>query len=147
MTYTIKEVADKFDLSPYTIRYYDKEGLLPFVSKNQNGYREFTESDLGLLHTICCLKNTGMSIKDIKLYIEYCMEGSSTIADRRALLTQQKRQVMEQITALAVNLKEIDKKLETYSSPEAVKIIDEQRRLSGLEKEMYGLENPYKNIG
>ncbi|EGP8367258.1 MerR family DNA-binding transcriptional regulator, partial [Listeria monocytogenes] len=54
MTYSIKEVSKIFNLSIYTLRYYDKQGLLPFVSKNQSGYREFTESDLNLIHTICC---------------------------------------------------------------------------------------------
>ena len=44
-TYTIKEVAEKFDLTISTIRFYDKKGLLPFVAKNDSGYREFTESD------------------------------------------------------------------------------------------------------
>jgi DNA-binding transcriptional MerR regulator len=77
MTYTIKEVSEIFDLSIYTLRYYDKQGLLPFVSKNASGYREFTESDLGFIYTICCLKNTGMPLKDIRTYIDYCMQGVS----------------------------------------------------------------------
>lgn len=65
MTYTIKEVADKVGLSAYTLRFYDKQGLLPFVSRNESGYRAFTDGDLHLLHTIICLKNTGMAISAI----------------------------------------------------------------------------------
>ena len=76
LTYTIKDVAKIFGLSIYTIRFYDKEGLLPFVSRNKSGNRVFTESDVNLIKTICCLKNTGMQIKDIKKYIDFCMEGT-----------------------------------------------------------------------
>ena len=65
MTYSIKEVAEKTNLSIYTLRFYDKQGLLPFVSRNASGYRTFTEGDLHLLKTICCLKETGMKIADI----------------------------------------------------------------------------------
>ncbi|MCG0673647.1 transcription regulator [Lactiplantibacillus plantarum] len=76
MTYTIKEVADKVGLSAYTLRFYDKQGLLPFVSRNESGYRAFTDGDLHLLHTIICLKNTGMAISAIRQYISYVMAGS-----------------------------------------------------------------------
>jgi len=65
-------------LSIYTIRFYDKEGLLPFVSRNKSGNREFTESDLNLFKMICCLKKTGVQIKDIKKYIDLCMKGAGT---------------------------------------------------------------------
>ncbi len=66
MTYTIKDISKMFGISIYTIRFYDKEGLLPFVMRNKSGNRVFTESDVGLFRTICCLKNTGMQLKDIK---------------------------------------------------------------------------------
>ncbi|WP_369473136.1 MerR family transcriptional regulator [Secundilactobacillus kimchicus] len=59
MTYAIGDVAEKFNLSISTIRYYDKRGLLPFVSKNKSGHRAFTDSDLKMLYTVCCLKDTG----------------------------------------------------------------------------------------
>ncbi len=68
MTYTIKEVAQKVGLSIYTLRFYDKQGLLPFVMRNTAGYRTFTDSDLSIIHTICCLKNTDMKISDIRQY-------------------------------------------------------------------------------
>lgn len=95
MTYSIKEVSKIFNLSIYTLRYYDKQGLLPFVSKNQSGYREFTESDLNLIHTICCLKNTGMSLKQIRTYIDYCMEGPVSIEARKQLLLDHRAAVLK----------------------------------------------------
>ncbi|MDT2828576.1 MerR family transcriptional regulator [Enterococcus viikkiensis] len=125
-TYSIKEVADKFDLTISTIRYYDKKGLLPFVAKNKSGYREFTESDLNLIHTICCLKNTGMPIHDIKEYIECSMEGSKTIEQRKQLLQSHKEAVLQQQAQLMENLKEIEWKIERYDSPDAKEKIDAQ---------------------
>lgn len=90
-TYSIKEVADYFHLPISTIHYYDKKGLLPFVSKNEAGYRVFSESDFGFIKTICCLKNTGMPIKDIRTYIDLCMQGTASIQQRRELLQQHKK--------------------------------------------------------
>lgn len=143
MTYTIKEVSELFDLSIYTLRYYDKQGLLPFVSKNKSGYREFTDADLGFIHTICCLKNTGMLIKDIRTYITYCMEGTATIEKREQLLSKHREQVLQEISHLESNLKEINRKLDVYTAPNAVEIIRAQLHFSSLEKEKNDLANPF----
>nr|WP_242595917.1 MerR family transcriptional regulator [Enterococcus sp. MJM12] len=142
--YSIKEVAELFGLSVYTLRYYDKAGLLPFVSKNEAGYRVFTESDLGFIQTICCLKDTGMPVKTIKVYIDYCMEGTKSIPKRCALLAQHRQNVLAEIESLQQNLKEVDEKLATYTSPEAVKVVAAMRQFSSAEKERYGLYNPYR---
>jgi DNA-binding transcriptional MerR regulator len=88
LIYTVKDVAKITGLSIYAIRFYDKEGLMPFVSRNQSRTRVFTESDIKQIMTICCLKNTGMQIKDIKKYIDYYMEGSNTIDSRKKLMME-----------------------------------------------------------
>ncbi len=134
MTYSIKEVAEKTSLSIYTLRFYDKQGLLPFVSRDQSGYRAFTDSDLSLIHTICCLKNTDMKIKDICTYIDYCMAGASTIEKRKTLLEHHRQEVLAKQQALTENLQEIDYKLAVYSNPDAAKIIDEERQMVSQEK-------------
>jgi len=79
LTYTIKQTSEKTGLSIYTLRFYNKQGLLPFVGRNKSGARIFTQSDILMIQTICCLKNTNMQIKDIKKYIEYVMNGIETI--------------------------------------------------------------------
>ena len=66
--YTIKEAAVKMNLPASTIRYYDKQGLLPFVQRSESGYRMFSEKDIDLLNMIECLKLTGMPIKEIKQF-------------------------------------------------------------------------------
>ena len=134
MTYTIKDISEKFGISIYTIRFYDKEGLLPFVLRNKVGNRVFTESDVGLFGIICCLKNTGMQIKDIKKYIDFCMLGASTIDERKDLLLEHEEVIMNQIKTLNENLNLIHSKIEKYESPNAVEIINEERRLVHAEK-------------
>ena len=138
-TNSIKEVADDFDLSISTIRYYDKKGLLPFVAKNEAGYRIFTDADLNLIKTIVCLKNTGMSIKDIRTYIEYVMDGPETIDQRKALLQRHKRQVLLKQQMLTENLKEIDIKLDRYDSPNATEIVGQQFEYLREEKQQLKL--------
>lgn len=65
MSYSISEVAEKLNLTVYTLRYYDKEGLMPFVERSSNGTRLFKDSDIDALKVIECLKSTGMPIKEI----------------------------------------------------------------------------------
>lgn len=143
MTYTIKDVARITGLSIFTIHFYDKEGLLPFVSRNKSGIRVFTESDINQIMTICCLKNTGMQIKDIKKYIDYCMEGTGTINSRKELFAEHRAKIISQINALHENLKLIDSKLEIYSSPNAAEIINALRRIVDDEKHENGLPSCY----
>lgn len=139
MTYLIKDVSKILGLSIYTIRFYDKEGLLPFVSRNKSGNREFTESDLGLFKVICCLKNSGMQIKDIKKYIDFCMVGASTIDARKKLLLEHRKEIMKQMNALNKNLGIVDFKIEMYEAPNAIEIINEQRRQAYEEKRQNNL--------
>jgi DNA-binding transcriptional MerR regulator len=136
-------VAKITGLSIFTIRFYDKEGLLPFVSRNKSGIRVFTESDIAQMKTICCLKNTGMHIKDIKKYIDFCMAGTKTIDSRKKLLLEHRNEVLNQIDALNENLKLIDSKLETYASPNAVEIINEKIKKVKEEKRENGLLSSY----
>jgi len=140
LSYTINQVATMFDISAYTIRFYDKEGLLPFVSRNKSGNREFTESDLNLFKIIYCLKNTGMQIKDIKKYIDLCMEGTDTINVRQKLLTEHRNEIMKQMEGLKENLSLIDAKIEIYKSPDAVKIVNEQLKKAYNEKRKNNLQ-------
>ncbi len=71
LSYSIGQVAQKTGLSAYTLRYYEKEGLLPFVKKSDSGMRVYTDSDIAWLSMIECLKATGMPIKEIRLYIKW----------------------------------------------------------------------------
>jgi DNA-binding transcriptional MerR regulator len=75
MIYTVGEMAQKLGVPASTLRYYDKEGLLPFVERSSGGIRMFRENDFEWLQVIRCMKKAGMSIKDIRQYIELSMQG------------------------------------------------------------------------
>ena len=100
MVYTIGEMAKMLDLAPSTLRYYDKEGLLPFVERSEGGIRLFRDSDYEFLKIVECLKKTGMQLKDIREFIHLVMEGDSTIEARLALFQKQRAEVEKQIAQL-----------------------------------------------
>lgn len=116
MACTIKEAALRLNLTPHTIRYYDKEGLLPFVERDSAGNRIFSENDMDWLSLICCLKNTGMPIKQIKEYIEWCLDGDETLEIRKQMLLRHRQEVLRQIDELKHNLEKIDYKISHYNT-------------------------------
>ncbi|WP_125605211.1 MerR family transcriptional regulator [Lapidilactobacillus bayanensis] len=146
MTYSIKEVAEKTNLSIYTLRFYDKQGLLPFVARNEAGYRVFTEGDLALLETICCLKNTGMKIKDIQKYIAYVMQGPTTVQKRKELLQHHRQEVVAKQEEIARNLAGIDYKIELYDAPNATSLVAQEVAAAKADKKANGLPDPYPSF-
>lgn len=100
MVYTVGEMAKKLGVAPSTLRFYDKEGLLPFVERSEGGIRVFKDADYEWLQVIGCLKKTGMPLKDIREFIVMALKGDDTIDGRLALITKQKESVEQQIAAL-----------------------------------------------
>ncbi len=100
MIYTVGEAAKVLNVAPSTLRYYDKEGLLPFVERSDGGIRVFQEKDFDWLFIIECLKKSGLSIKDIKSYIDMALKGDETIDDRLELFQKQRKKVMGQMAEL-----------------------------------------------
>ncbi len=115
MTYSIGQVAKKLGLTTHTLRYYDKEGLLPSVHKSSSGLRVFTEKDLEWLIIIECLKGCGMSLKDIKHYIDMCMQGDETILERLEMFKKQKEHLVLQMQQLKEYMEKIDYKIAYYT--------------------------------
>ena len=87
--YTIGQVSKKFGLPISTLRYYDKEGLFPNMQRI-SGIRKFDEKEIEAIRIIECLKKSGMEIKDIKLFMELCVQGSETYLQRKELFLKQK---------------------------------------------------------
>lgn len=116
MTYSIGEVAKMLDIPVHTLRYYDSEGVLMFVERDSVGRRVFKETDFIMLNTILCLKSAGMSLKDIKQYIEWCLEGAPTLQQRYDLFKEQKKIVESQIEELQKTLRTIDYKCDFYKN-------------------------------
>lgn len=131
MYYSIGKVAAKTGLTVHTLRYYEKEGLLPFVRKSSSGLRMFSDNDLSWLSLIECLKETGMSLKGIKQYIDWFREGDSTLPQRLEMFKQQQLKVLAQIEQFQKYLQKIDYKVRLYE--EAVKLgsLDKALKKSG----------------
>lgn len=115
-TYTIGEAAKVLNLTPYTLRYYDKEGLMPFVERTAGGTRCFKESDLEALRIIECLKMTGMPIKEIKTFIDWCSDGDATLQERFNMFQERKAAVEAQMRELAETMRIIEHKCQYYQA-------------------------------
>ncbi|MGL5898667.1 MAG: MerR family transcriptional regulator [Lactobacillaceae bacterium] len=113
-TYHIKEVSEMLGISSYTLRYYEKIGLLSFVKRDDNGVREFLPKDLVTIKTIECLKKTNLPLKDIKNYFKLVDQGLDTAKERRELFVKQKQKVNKEIEELEKTLKMINYKLHYY---------------------------------
>ena len=116
MLYTISEMAKRLGVAPSTLRYYDKEGLLPFVERTEGGIRMFKESDYEGLTIINCLKNSGMPLKDIKVFLEMVNQGDASIEQRLELIEKQRGRVLQQMEDLQQILKILDFKVWYYST-------------------------------
>ncbi len=101
--YTIGQVSEMFDLPISTLRYYDKEGLFPSMQRH-SGIRQFGEKEVDAIRVIECLKTSGLEIKDIKRFMEWCMEGPSTYAQRKELFETRKAAVEAEMAQLQKTL-------------------------------------------
>lgn len=114
MEYTISQAAEKFGITAHTLRFYDKEGLLPFVDRGAGGRRIFKDGDLGWLRIIGCLKETGMPIREIRDYLDLCMKGDKTLLRRLEIMREHKAKMQEKLAEIKKYMKVIDFKLDYY---------------------------------
>lgn len=116
MGYTVKTMAEKTNLSPNTLRYYEKEGLLPNVQRTESGIRHYSEADLEWLGLICCLKNTGMSIKQIRDFVNLSLQGPDTLGARCEMLAAHKKEVEAHIAEMTHHLEKVTHKIDHFTS-------------------------------
>ena len=116
MIYTIGEMAKKLGIPASTLRYYDKEGLLPFLEHSKGRIRVFTDNDYEWLHIIECLKKTGMQLKDIRSFIHMALQGDETIDDRLQLFLKQREIVQKQMEQLQQTMDVINFKCWYYET-------------------------------
>ena len=113
--YTVKEVAQMMKISVHTVRYYDNEGLIPFVSRTQSNIRMFSEYDLSWIRTVHCLRATNLSINDIKKYIDLCLKGNKTIPQRAKIIFDQEKNLKEHLKQLQEQMKVLQMKKKYYT--------------------------------
>lgn len=111
---TIQEVANNFDLSKDTLRYYEKEGLIGPVKKNKSGIREYTENDLNRIEFIKCMCSAGLSISVLKEYIKLYDEGEHTKEKRISLLEQERITLKSKIEDMQKAYEKLEYKIKYY---------------------------------
>lgn len=102
--FLIGDISAMYNISQDTLRYYDKAGLLPFVRKNKVGRREFTEDDLGYIEVIDCLKRSGIPVKEIAKFMDWCVEGDQTLPQRYQFMIEQEAALEKKIHELQAQL-------------------------------------------
>ncbi len=114
--YTIKEVADKMDISEHTIRFWAKSGFFPFIKRDKNNNRIFSENDLDWVKIVKCLRSVGTENKAIKRYIDLCIVGDSTISERYKIIQETKLKAQQQLEELKQQIALLDYKENFYEN-------------------------------
>lgn len=110
----ISEVSKKFNLSIQTLRYYERIHLIPPVPRDNNGLRNYEESDLYWVHYVEALRNSGVSIKSIQEYVQLVEGGPATRDIRKKILLEQRESLLEKRKSIDIALQHMDKKLADY---------------------------------
>jgi DNA-binding transcriptional MerR regulator len=122
--YSIHEVCERTGLSAHTLRYYEKEKLLPNVRRSPGGFRQYTEEDMEALGMICCLKNTGMSLQDISRFMTLAREGDQTLRERCELLKKHRDTVLKRMEEMQRYLDKVTWKVNFFTE----KLAEYERR-------------------
>lgn len=112
--YSMKEACIKTELTYDTIKYYCNEGLVPNVKRDKNNYRIFDDRDIAWINSLSCLKNCGMSIVEMKEYLQLCLEGKSSIPERQKILDIKKQKLIKELNAIQKSIDYIDWKQGFY---------------------------------
>lgn len=130
MGYSIGEVANTTNIAISTLRYYDREGMFPGMGRSNGGIRVFSEKEIDTIKVIDCLKNTGMSIKDIKLFLDWCQEGDASLQKRRDMFYERLEEVIRQMEALQQTMNTIKFKCWYYDTALAAGTEEKVKNLS-----------------
>ena len=127
---TIAEVSKKYDITPDTLRYYEKIGLIPKVERTAGGIRNYTEKDCIWINFMKCMRGAGVSVNTMIEYVTLFQQGEDTKDARKQLLIRERDKIAKQVAALSETLEFLDKKLERYDS--IIVPAEENLRLSKL---------------
>ena len=130
MLYTVGEMARAVGIPASTLRYYDQEGLLPFVERSRGGMRMFTDKDREALTVIDCLKKSGLSIREIRAFMAMAAEGDASIEQRLALFRARRDAVRRQMEDLERTLELLEYKCWYYETARQAGSEEAVRRLS-----------------
>ena len=111
---TIKEVCDKFDITADTLRYYERVGVIPAVSRTKGGIRNYTEEDIAWVENAICMRNAGVPVEMLIEYVGLFQEGDSTFKARRDLLVEARSEIQAQLDKISETTKLLDYKISRY---------------------------------
>lgn len=112
--FSMKQACEQTNLSYETLKFYCNQGLIPNVKRDSNNYRIFDENDIAWINSLNCLRNCGMSISEMKDYIKLCLEGESTIPERKEILAIKRQSLLEQQKLIQESIDYIDWKQDFY---------------------------------
>lgn len=146
MSYTIGEISKLMEITPDTLRYYDKEGLLPFVQRDGAGRRLFTENDLNYLEVIKCLRKSGVQVKEITAFIDWCMMGDASLLQRKTFIDEQEKELESKIQEMQQTLEFLQWKKWYYTTAyeagtESIHFIEGTNKVNPKVREKYNEGN------
>lgn len=111
---TIKEVSKKYDISQDTLRYYERVGMIPPVTRSASGIRDYQEKDIGWVELAKCMRSAGLPVEAMIEYVRLTQEGDNTIPARLQLLSEQREELIEQRKKIDATLEKLSYKIERY---------------------------------
>ena len=112
--YTMMQVCRELDMTYQTLKYYCNEGLVPGVKRDENNRRVFDERDVKWIKDLTCLKRCGMSIVEMKEYLDLCLQGEPTIPLRKEMLAKKREALLDSVKELEDSIAYIDWKQNFY---------------------------------
>lgn len=120
--YSMKETCEMAGMSYKTLKFYCNKGLIPNVKRDKNNYRIFDDNNIGWIKSLICLKKCGMSIEEIRQYLNLCLQGESTISERKVLLDKRRKKLVKELQQIQDSIDYIDWKQNFYNDVIAGKI-------------------------
>ena len=111
---TIKEVCEKYDITPDTLRYYERVGVIPEVHRTKGGIRDYTEEDIKWVENAVCMRSAGVPVEMLIEYVKLFREGDSTFQARRDLLEEARAAVQAQLDKYQATMDRINYKISRY---------------------------------
>lgn len=112
--YTMMQACKEVNMTYEALKFYCNSGLVPNVKRDKNNRRIFDENNINWIKSLSCLKNCGMSIKDMQIYLDLCLQGQGTIPQRQEILDLQKEKLINQLEEIKKSLEYIDHKQDFY---------------------------------
>ena len=111
---TIKEVCEKYGITPDTLRYYERVGVIPTVARTKGGIRDYNDEDISWVENAICMRSAGLPVEMLIEYVRLFREGDSTFQERRDLLTKAREEIAAQLARYQATMDKLNYKISRY---------------------------------